>query len=126
MAEMSFTVPTGAVAALVGPNGAGKTTTMRTLCGILRPTAGTLEVAGASITDDPLTVKQRTAYVPDDPPLFDSLTVQEHLTFIAAAYRLADWQDDANTLLQRFDLTEKRNTLAAELSRGMRQKVAIF
>ena len=121
----SFHVPTGSIAALVGPNGAGKTTTIRTLCGILRPTAGRLTVAGVNLQDDPIGVKQRTAYVPDDPPLFDSLTVFEHLQFIASAYRLTDWEPTAQQLLERFDLVEKQITLASELSRGMRQKVAI-
>ena len=92
---------------------------------ILRPTEGQLTVAGVDIATDPLALKQRTAYVPDDPPLFKALTVIEHLQFIASSYLLVDWQHDAETLLQRFDLTEKTNTLASELSQGMRQKVAI-
>lgn len=121
----SFAVPGGSIAALVGPNGAGKTTTIRTLCGILRPTAGQLSVAGADIMVDPVAVKRRTAYVPDDPPLFDNLTVLEHLRFIAASFRLTDWQQEADHWLERFELNSKRDTLAAELSRGMRQKVAI-
>lgn len=121
----SFSVPAGAVAALVGPNGAGKTTTIRTMCGILQPTSGRIRVADACLKTETLQVKQRTAYVPDDPPLFDSLTVREHLQFIASAYRLSEWEDDADNLLRQFDLTEKENTYASELSRGMRQKVAI-
>lgn len=125
VAGTSFSVPSGAIAALVGPNGAGKTTTIRTLCGILRPTSGRLTVAGADLETDPILVKKRTAYVPDDPPLFDTLTVIEHLQFIASAYRLTDWKTDADQLLDQFDLVEKTNTLASELSRGMRQKVAI-
>ncbi|MEO1530126.1 MAG: ABC transporter ATP-binding protein [Planctomycetota bacterium] len=122
---VSFSVPKGAVAALVGPNGAGKTTTIRTLCGILRPTAGTLRVADADVSTEPLTVKQRTAYVPDDPPLFDALTVNEHLQFIGQAYRVDDWQAKADHWFDELDLTDKKFTLASELSRGMRQKVAI-
>src|SRR5207302_10969280 len=64
-------------------------------------------------------------HVPDDPKLFDQLTVWEHFRFIASAYRLADWTGRAEQLLAQFELTEKRHALAAELSRGMRQKVAI-
>ena len=125
VAGASFSVPAGAITALVGPNGAGKTTTLRTLCGILRPTSGQIVVAGANIGTAPLEVKQRAAYVPDDPPLFDSLTVFEHLRFIASSFQLTDWKASADELLDRFELTEKRNTLASELSRGMRQKIAI-
>jgi ABC-2 type transport system ATP-binding protein len=84
-----------------------------------------LIVAGADLTSETILVKKRTAYVPDDPPLFDNLTVIEHLQFIAASYRLTDWQSDAEDLLNQFNLKEKKNTLASELSRGMRQKVAI-
>ena len=65
------------------------------------------------------------AYVPDDPKLFDSLTVWEHLQFMAAAYRVKDFQAHGAALLEQFELTAKRDTLAQELSRGMRQKVAI-
>ena len=121
----TFSVPTGAVAALVGPNGAGKTTTFRTMCGILRPTQGKITVAEACLESDPLEVKRRSAYVPDDPPLFDALTIWEHLQFIASAYRLKEWEQEAEVILERFDLVEKRGSLASELSRGMRQKVAI-
>ena len=63
--------------------------------------------------------------MPDDPPLFDSLTVFEHLQFIASAYQLKDWKPAAQELLSKFNLVEKSDSLAVELSRGMRQKVAI-
>ncbi|MCD0459594.1 ABC transporter ATP-binding protein [Roseiconus lacunae] len=121
----TFHVPAGSVAALVGPNGAGKTTTIRTMSGILRPTGGTLRIAGFDLQREPLEVKRRVAYVPDDPPLFESLTVFEHLQFVASSYQLIDWKDEAEHWLSLFELQEKRQTLASELSRGMRQKVAI-
>lgn len=122
---ISFTLPQGIVGALVGPNGAGKTTTMRSLCGVLRPTSGTLRVAGFDVQTHPLEVKRRVAYVPDDPPLFETLTVWEHIQFIASAYGVADYDAAANELLEQLELTSKRKSLASELSRGMRQKVAI-
>jgi ABC-2 type transport system ATP-binding protein len=122
---ISFSLPRGVVGALIGPNGAGKTTTMRSLCGVLRPTSGTLRVAGFDVVQHPLEVKQRVAYVPDDPPLFETLTVWEHIQFIASAYGVANYQAAAEELLGQLELTPKRNALASELSRGMRQKVAI-
>lgn len=122
---ISFSLPRGTVGALVGPNGAGKTTTIRALCGIIRPTAGMLRVAGHDVIQDPLSVKQRVAYVPDDPPLFETLTVWEHLKFIASAYKVKDFESSAEALLDDFHLSEKKTALASELSRGMRQKVAI-
>ena len=123
--DITFELPRGAVGALIGPNGAGKTTTIRALCGILKPTAGTLKIAGIDVQRDTLSAKQRLAYVPDDPPLFETLTVWEHLQFVASAYRVEDFAPLAEQLLEQFDLTPKRNSLASELSRGMRQKVAI-
>jgi ABC-2 type transport system ATP-binding protein len=122
---LSFDVPAGMVLGLVGPNGAGKTTTMRSIAGIIRPTRGRLLVGGHDIVRDPIAAKRTLAYVPDDPKLFDAMTVWEHLEFIASAYRVADYRPKAEALIAQFELTEKRDTLAQELSRGMRQKVAI-
>lgn len=123
--ELSFSLPAGTVGALIGPNGAGKTTTIRALCGIIRPTAGTLHVAGFDVQTQPLMVKQRVAYVPDDPPLFETLTVWEHMQFIASAYQVDDFESKAQDLLTQLKLDSKQRSLASELSRGMRQKVAI-
>ncbi len=113
------------IVALVGPNGAGKTTAMRCISGIHRPSAGTARICGFDIRTQPIEAKKRLAYVPDDPRLFENLTVFEHLRFVAAAYELRNWEPHADTLLERFELTPKRNTIAADLSRGMRQKTAI-
>lgn len=123
--DLSFEVNAGEILGLVGPNGAGKTSTLRSIAGIIPPTGGTLTVAGHDIVSDPIAAKRKLAYVPDDPKLFDTLTVWEHLEFVAAAYRVCDWRERGETLLHRFDLTGKRTTVAQELSRGMRQKVAI-
>jgi len=122
---LSFEVPAGAILGLVGANGAGKTTTLRALAGIIPPTQGRLVVAGHDVVKQPLAAKAALAYVPDDPKLFDELTVWEHLQFIASAYRVADFQPQAEQLLAQMELTEKRDALAQGLSRGMRQKVAI-
>jgi ABC-2 type transport system ATP-binding protein len=122
---LSFEVPAGAILGLVGANGAGKTTTLRALAGIIPPTQGRLLIAGHDVVQQPLAAKAQLAYVPDDPKLFDELTVWEHLEFIASAYRVADFQPRAEELLARLELTEKRSALAQGLSRGMRQKVAI-
>jgi ABC-2 type transport system ATP-binding protein len=125
VAGLSFSVEPGQILGLLGPNGAGKTTTMRAISGIIPATQGSLAVAGHDVASHPVAAKRALAYVPDDPKLFEALTVWEHLEFIAAAYGTPEWIADAERLLQQFELTEKRNTLAQELSRGMRQKVAI-
>lgn len=125
VAGISFRVASGEILGLVGPNGAGKTTTLRALAGILAPTQGRLLVDGHDIAREPVAAKAALAYMPDDPHLFESLTVWEHLQFIASAYRVRDWTDRAERLLEQFELRPKRDSLASELSRGMRQKVAI-
>ena len=122
---LSFEIRAGEILGLLGPNGAGKTTTMRAICGIIPPTGGRLFVAGHDVLADPVGAKSQLAYVPDDPKLFDTLTVWEHLEFTAAAYRIGDWKGPGQVLLDRFELTEKRDTVSQDLSRGMRQKVAI-
>jgi ABC-2 type transport system ATP-binding protein len=122
---ITFSVAPGDILGLVGPNGAGKTTTLRAMAGILVPTRGRIVIAGHEMSKEPVAAKSKLAYVPDDPRLFDQLTVWEHFVFVAKAYRLSDWIGRANELLATFELTEKKNSLCSELSRGMRQKVAI-
>lgn len=122
---LTFNVQPGQVLGLLGPNGAGKTTTMRAIAGVIPPTGGRLLVCGHDVSIEPVAAKALLAYVPDDPKLFDALTVWEHLQFIAAAYDIKDFEAEAIALLEQFELTPKRDALAQELSRGMRQKVAI-
>jgi ABC-2 type transport system ATP-binding protein len=124
VAGISFSVPPGEILGLLGPNGAGKTTTLRALAGILTPTHGRLFLDGHDVVRDPVAAKAVLAYVPDDPHLFDRLTVWEHFQFVAAAYHLHQWTSRAEALLVRLELTEKRDALASDLSRGMRQKLA--
>jgi ABC-2 type transport system ATP-binding protein len=122
---VSFAIAPGEILGLVGPNGAGKTTTMRALAGILAPSRGRLLIDGQDVVHEPVAAKTALAYVPDDPSLFESLTVWEHFRFVASAYRVKGWEAKAEDLLVQFELTPKRDALASELSRGMRQKVAI-
>ena len=123
--ELAFSVGAGEIVGLVGPNGAGKTTTLRSLAGILRPSAGSLRVGGFDVVREPIEAKRRLALVPDDPPLFASLTVWEHLVLTAQLYDLAGWEERAGALLAELELAARRDDLADELSRGMRQKLGV-
>ena len=125
VSELSFEVAPGQVLGLVGPNGAGKTTTLRAVAGIIPGSRGRLEVAGHDLDLEPLAAKERLGYVPDDPQLFRDLTVEQHMAFIAGAYRVADAAAKTAELLDTFELASKRKTPAGDLSRGMRQKLAI-
>ncbi|MGH7417816.1 MAG: ABC transporter ATP-binding protein, partial [Candidatus Rokuibacteriota bacterium] len=110
---------------LVGPNGAGKTTTLRCLTGILRPTAGSIRIAGADLLADPLTAKRALAFVPDEPALFEQLTVEEHLRLIGRLYGVPVEDAVLAQLLAEMELADRRTAFPAELSRGMKQKLAI-
>ena len=123
--DLSFRIGPGEIVGLVGPNGAGKTTTLRSLAGIVTPTAGTIAVAGHDIAREPVAAKRRLAFVPDDPELFEHLTVSEHLAFIARLYGVADAEPRAAALLSELELSGRRTAFPGELSRGMRQKLAM-
>jgi ABC-2 type transport system ATP-binding protein len=122
---LSFSAGPGEIVGLVGPNGAGKTTTLRALAGIHPPTEGAIRIAGRDLAAEPIEAKRRLALVPDEPHLFNALTVGEHLEFTARVYGVADWRPRAEALLAELEMSERRDSLADELSRGMRQKVAI-
>jgi ABC-2 type transport system ATP-binding protein len=122
---LSFSVAGGEVLGLVGPNGAGKTTTIRSIAGIIIPTSGRIEVAGHDLQADPVAAKGALAFIPDEPHLFEYLTVEEHLRFVARLYSLGDVSARIPGLLAELDLSDKRHALPGELSRGMKQKLAI-
>jgi ABC-2 type transport system ATP-binding protein len=123
--DLSFAVASGEIVGLIGPNGAGKTTTLRSLAGILRPTSGRVRIDGHDLIDDPLEARRRLAFMPDEPHLFEYLTVEEHLRLVARLYGVDDFDRRANALLDELELKGKEGSLPGELSRGMRQKVVI-
>jgi ABC-2 type transport system ATP-binding protein len=122
---VTFRVEPGEILAIIGPNGAGKTTTMRAMAGIIPASRGQLSIAGFNVDADAISAKSRLAFVPDDAPLFHDLTVEEHLSFYASVYRVSDARSKALGLLDEFELISKLRTPASDLSRGMRQKLAI-
>lgn len=123
LSEVSFEVKSGEIVGLLGPNGAGKSTALKAITGLIRPSEGSITIGEYSHND--LRAKSMFTYVPETPDLYDMLTVMEHLQFNAYAYSLIDWQDRAAELLDSFDLKDKANELGKNLSKGMKQKVAI-
>jgi ABC-2 type transport system ATP-binding protein len=123
--DLSFSIQPGEVVGLVGPNGAGKTTTLRCLAGIIPPTRGTVRVGGHDIVRDAVAAKKQLAFFTDEPRLFDYLTVWQHLNFVARIYQVADYEKTGATLLEELELANKKDALPGELSRGMKQKLAI-
>ena len=125
VSDLSFTVRPGEIMGLVGPNGAGKTTTLRCLAGIIPPTNGTIQIASHDIAADPLAAKRTLAFFSDEPRLFDYLTVRQHLEFSARLYQVANADERAPKILAELDMNDKSALLPGELSRGMKQKVAL-
>ena len=123
--DLSLDVAAGEIVGLIGPNGAGKTTTLRALAGILLPTRGRIVVDGHDLATDGIEAKRRLAFMPDEPHLFEYLTVDEHLRLVARLYTVPDFERRAKVLIEELELTGKERSLPGELSRGMRQKVVI-
>ena len=123
--RLSFDVAPGEILGLIGPNGAGKTSTLRCIAGIHRPTAGTVTLAGHDIVREPVAAKRVLAFVADEPHLFEHLTVIEHLRLIARIYGVADVESRARALLEQLELADRDTAMPSELSRGMKQKVAL-
>ena len=123
--ELSFSLQPGEVLGLVGPNGAGKTTTLRCLAGIIPPTRGVVRVGGHDIVREPIAAKKQLAFFTDEPRLFDYLTVWQHLNFVARIYSVPDYEGIGARLLEELEIANKKNSLPGELSRGMKQKLAI-
>ncbi|MBM3500142.1 MAG: ABC transporter ATP-binding protein [Armatimonadetes bacterium] len=125
--HLSFEIPRGRIFGFLGPNGSGKSTTIRMLCGLLLPTEGDARVCGASVRCEPERVRGQIGYMSQQFSLYPDLTVSENLEFYGGVYgitgpRLGRRQDE---LLDRLELGRERGRLAAELSTGVRQRLAL-
>ena len=123
--DLSLAVRPGEVLGLVGCNGAGKTTTLRCLAGIIPPTHGSVRLCGHDLATDAIAAKRELAFFSDEPRLFDYLTVEQHLAFVARIYQVADYRVRMKPLLEELEIADKADQLPGELSRGMKQKLAI-
>ena len=113
----------GESVALIGPNGSGKSTLLRMAAGLLEPTAGSLEVAGFEVGD--IDARATTSYLPDDPVLYDDLSLREHVEYVSRLHGGDGWDDYAEGLCERLGLTARVEDLPATFSRGLRQKTSI-
>ncbi len=123
--DLSFSVRSGEVLGLVGPNGAGKTSTLRSIAGIIPPSAGKVAIDGHDLGSAPVAAKRVLAFFSDEPRLFDYLTVRQHLAFVARIYGVTGHEAIAQPLLEEFEIADKADELPGALSRGMKQKLAI-
>ena len=120
--DVSFEIPNGSITILLGPNGAGKSTIIKSIIGFLRY-KGTIRVN--DLDNKSLEAKRLIGYVPEIPSLYPNLTVMEHMEFIARAYKLKDYKEYAEELLERMELSDKKKKFGDELSKGMQQKLSI-
>jgi len=125
--DISFEVEKGQIVGFLGPNGAGKTTTMRVLTCFLPPTAGTAQVAGYDVLEQPLEVKKRIGYLPETPPLYPDMEVWEYLTFVGKLKGLASGEvpKRVKEVCDRCAITDVRLKLIGKLSKGYRQRVGL-
>lgn len=121
--QVSFFVPDGRIGILLGPNGAGKSTIIKSIAGLLRY-EGLIRIQG--IPSRELAAKRIFGYVPEIPSMFEALSVREHIEYIRMAYRSSITDQEVESLLQRFEMTDKADKLGGELSKGMMQKVSIL
>lgn len=121
--DVSFSVEKGQIAIILGPNGAGKSTIIKSISGLLKYSG---EITIDNMDNKTLEAKRIISYVPEMPSLYELLTVKEHVEFIAKAYSVEDYEDRAETLFKRFDLSDKKDKLGKELSKGMQQKVSLI
>jgi ABC-2 type transport system ATP-binding protein len=124
---VALAVPAGSFYGFLGPNGAGKSTTIKCLTGLLRPTAGTIRILGLNPESSEVEVKRRIGVVPEDLALFDRLTAEETLTFVADVHGIdrATTRSRCADLLGLMDLEPAASTLVADYSHGMRKKLSL-
>ena len=120
--DVSLQIEDGKIGILLGPNGAGKSTIIKCITGFLKYNG---QIGINWLNNKSVEAKRIIGYVPEIPSLYPNLTVEEHLEFVARAYKLKDYKEYMNELLDRFELSDKRGKFGDELSKGMKQKLSV-
>jgi ABC-2 type transport system ATP-binding protein len=123
--DLSIQVETGRITGFLGPNGSGKTTTLRMLCGLLTPDAGEGEVLGLDFRREAERIKRQTGYMTQKFSLYEDLSIEENLAFVARVYGLRDRRRRVTQSLERLGLENRRRQLAGSLSGGWKQRLAL-
>lgn len=125
--NVSFTLEKGEILGFLGPNGAGKTTTMRCITGYMPSTSGTVKVDGFDVFEQPLEVRRRIGYLPENPPLYPEMTVEGYLRFVAKIKGVpkARLKDEVESAMSRVSIAEVRERIISKLSKGFKQRVGL-
>jgi len=123
--DVAIQVQRGEICGFLGPNGSGKTTTIRMLCGLLEPDAGAGQCLGHDIRRDARRIKRRVGYMTQRFGLYEDLTIEENLDFVARAYGMPARREVVRGALERLGLAERRTQLAGSLSGGWKQRLAL-
>lgn len=125
--DVSFNVDKGEILGLLGPNGAGKSTTMNIITGYLSSTEGSVEIGGCDILEKPLEAKKKIGYLPEVPPLYTDMTVEEYLIFVGEIKKVSKTtiKDHVNEVMDKVKLMEVKDRLIKNLSKGYKQRVGI-
>ena len=125
--NLSFSVKKGSVFGLIGPNGAGKTTTIKAIATLIEPTYGEIKLGDTSVLHEPEEARSMLGYMPDFPPVYDDLRVEEFCDLFAHAYgqSATERKEKVDRALYQTDLTDKRRDLCKSLSRGMKQRALL-
>ena len=126
--NVCLTVEPGDIFGFIGHNGAGKSTTIRAVVGVMDFSEGDITIDGHSVKAEPLECKKITAYIPDNPDLYENLTGLQYLNFVADAFDISEEERKARIeeYAERFEITEALPDLIGSYSHGMKQKVAII
>ena len=124
VSDVSIEIPHGSFVALVGPNGAGKSTFLGLVAGLIEPSDGSAWIAGHEAGTLP--ARSAMSFLPDQPVLYDDLSVHEHIEYIARLHGTADWEEYGEDLLDMFNLVDRADDLPSRFSRGLRQKTALI
>jgi ABC-2 type transport system ATP-binding protein len=127
VSNLSFTVNSGEIVGFLGPNGAGKSTTMKILTGFMPASAGSVKVNGFDVFESPLDVKRSVGYLPENPPVYLEMVVEDYLKFAARIHDVpkAKLKGAVDSAIQRTGLTQVRNRIIGNLSKGYRQRVGL-
>lgn len=126
--DLSLTVDPGDIFAFIGQNGAGKTTTIKAVVGIMGFDSGKIEINGKSVREYPIDCKKMTAYIPDNPDLYNYLTGIQYLNFIGDIFEIPQKEREASVAryADAFEITKNLGGLIANYSHGMKQKIAVI